>query len=254
MNSFDALPLAALMNNQFLCVHGGLSPEVSTLDDIAKIDRFQEPPSVGTMCDLLWSDPHEDYGSERGVDHYANNTVRGCSYFYTYNAIVDFLQRNNLLSVIRAHEAQDNGYRMYKKNPATGFPSLITIFSAPNYLDVYNNKAAVLKYENNIMNIRQFNCSQHPYWLPNFMDVFSWSLPFVGEKVTEMLVNVLNICTDDELLQETDDTFEGKCNDEGKRVSYDKYRSLILEFSLKTTTFTKKLNEKVIMTHFRPFF
>jgi len=204
MEAFDCLPLAALMNQQFLCVHGGLSPEIHTLDDIRRLDRFKEPPPFGPMCDLLWSDPLEDYGNEKTNEHFSHNTVRGCSFFYSYAACCEFLQNNQLLSIIRAHEAQDAGYRMYKKSSQTAFPSLITIFSAPNYLDVYNNKAAILKYENNVMNIRQFNCSPHPYWLPNFMDVFTWSLPFVGEKVTEMLVSILNICSENELADDVD--------------------------------------------------
>jgi hypothetical protein len=67
-----------------------------------------------------------------------------------------------LLSLLRflhfdddSHEAQDQGYRMYRKTKTTGFPSVMTLFSAPDYLDVYKNKAAVLKYEANVMNIRQ---------------------------------------------------------------------------------------------------
>ena len=62
------------------------------------------------------------------------------SHPHSYNACCEFLQRNSLLSIIRAHEAQDAGYKMYRKSQTTGFPSLITIFSAPNYLDVYGNK------------------------------------------------------------------------------------------------------------------
>lgn len=71
---------------------------------------------------------------------------------------------------------------MYRKSKTSGFPSLMTIFSAPNYIDIYNNKAAILRYDNNVLNIRQFNATSHPYWLPNFKNVFDWSLPFVGEK------------------------------------------------------------------------
>ncbi|KAH6654974.1 calcineurin A CNA1 [Truncatella angustata] len=203
MESFCCLPLAAVMNKQFLCIHGGLSPELHTLDDIRNIDRFREPPTQGLMCDILWADPLEDFGQEKTSEFFMHNHVRGCSYFFSYPAACAFLEKNNLLSVIRAHEAQDAGYRMYRKTRTTGFPSVMTIFSAPNYLDVYNNKAAVLKYENNVMNIRQFNCTPHPYWLPNFMDVFTWSLPFVGEKITDMLIAILHTCSEEELKDET---------------------------------------------------
>jgi serine/threonine-protein phosphatase 2B catalytic subunit len=155
------------------------------------------------MCDILWADPLEEFGQEKSPEYFVHNHVRGCSYFFSYPAACNFLEKNNLLSVIRAHEAQDAGYRMYRKTRTTGFPSVMTIFSAPNYLDVYNNKAAVLKYENNVMNIRQFNCTPHPYWLPNFMDVFTWSLPFVGEKITDMLIAILSTCSEDELREDT---------------------------------------------------
>jgi serine/threonine-protein phosphatase 2B catalytic subunit len=154
------------------------------------------------MCDILWADPLEDFGQEKSSDYFIHNHVRGCSYFFSYHAACSFLEKNNLLSIIRAHEAQDAGYRMYRKTRTTGFPSVMTIFSAPNYLDVYNNKAAVLKYENNVMNIRQFNCTPHPYWLPNFMDVFTWSLPFVGEKITDMLIAILSTCSEEELKED----------------------------------------------------
>jgi len=85
---------------------------------------------------------------------------------------------------------------MHRRNEKTGFPTVITIFSAPNYLDMHNNKAAILHYENNVFNILQFNSSPHPYYLPSFSNVFNWSLPFVAEKVAELLVIVFNLVDD----------------------------------------------------------
>jgi len=103
---------------------------------------------------------------------------------------------------LRAHEAQFDGYKMHKWNGAQEFPAVITIFSAPNYCDVYNNKGAIIKFEQNTLNIQQFNYTAHPYILPNFMDVFTWSVPFVAEKIVEMLYNVLKQGTADLKLED----------------------------------------------------
>jgi serine/threonine-protein phosphatase 2B catalytic subunit len=196
MNAFDCLPLACILNGRFLCVHGGLSPEIKKVEEINSIHRIREPPSSGPMCDLLWSDPMED-DQESGNDDalYVHNDLRGCSYVFSYAATCQFLVANHLLSVIRAHEAQDEGYRLYKKS-STGFPAVICIFSAPNYCDTYDNKAAIIRFQNNLMNIRQFNSSPHPYYLPNFMNAFTWSLPFVAEKVTDMLTTMWQLVDD----------------------------------------------------------
>ncbi|KAJ1677491.1 3',5'-cyclic-nucleotide phosphodiesterase (PDEase) (3':5'-CNP), partial [Spiromyces aspiralis] len=52
VNSFCNLPLGAIVNKQFLCIHGGLSPQMRTLDDLRNLNRFCEPPTQGLMCDL----------------------------------------------------------------------------------------------------------------------------------------------------------------------------------------------------------
>lgn len=142
---FTTLPLSAIINGKFITFHGGISPDLKSVSDINKLDRFIEPPNKGLMCDILWSDPiDKSDGALKQL--FSRNEQRGCSYVYGVEALSKFLQDNNLLSCIRAHEVQLEGYKMYNWRNKN-FPQIITLFSAPNYCDSYNNKAAVINFE-----------------------------------------------------------------------------------------------------------
>jgi len=251
MDSFDLMPLSCIINGKFIALHGGISPELRTIEDIKKIDRFKEPPKQGIFCDLLWSDPVEN---EHGIceSTFRGNDVRGCSYFYGSEAVNKFLDQNNLLSIIRAHEAQLDGFKMHTWTGKSDFPMVITIFSAPNYCDVYNNKGALIQFNNNTLNIRQFNYTQHPYILPNYMDIFSWSLPFVAEKAIEMLFHLIKPSNDMEDEDEEEDDDEGSANipkinggiNQGKdKFEHLKSRGDILRNKIKFVSKLMKMNK-----------
>lgn len=144
MTFFDTLPICAVINGKFIAVHGGISPELITLKDLNKVNRFMEPPEKGLLADILWSDPVDsESGDLSGV--FTKNKQRGCSYVFGAEALSSFLQVNNLLCLIRGHEVQLEGFKMFNWR-GQNFPQIITLFSAPNYCDTYNNKGAVISF------------------------------------------------------------------------------------------------------------
>ena len=191
LESFEAMPVACLVNNDYLCVHGGISPDLISLEDInRKINRFVEPPLSGLFCDLIWSDPVED--SKALKVNFRPNEERECSFKFGLNPVKDFLKKNNLLSVIRAHQVQLDGYKMHKWGGVAAFPPVMTVFSAPNYCGTYSNKGAVIVLENdNKLTIKQYRNVDHPYHLPRNMDLFGFSIPYLAEQISGMLLHLV---------------------------------------------------------------
>jgi len=100
---FDYLSLAAIIEDKVFCVHGGLSPTIKTIDDIRSIDRRQEVPHDGSMCDLMWSDPDEISGW--GL------SPRGAGYLFGGDVVEEFNRSNSLTLICRAHQLIMEGYR-----------------------------------------------------------------------------------------------------------------------------------------------
>ncbi|KAJ3363419.1 Serine/threonine-protein phosphatase 4 catalytic subunit [Kappamyces sp. JEL0680] len=124
---FDYLSLSALIDDKIFCVHGGLSPSVNTLDQVRIIDRKQEVPHEGPMCELLWSDPDDIEGwglSPRGAGYlFGGDVVEKVR----PSADGQFNHVNHLNLIARAHQLVMEGYKLMFND------QIVTVWSAPNY-------------------------------------------------------------------------------------------------------------------------
>jgi len=134
---FDLLTLAALIDGRVLCVHAGISPDLKTLDDICLINRNQEIPHEGGFCDLMWSDPDNSLEGWR-------ISPRGAGWLFGAHVVTEFMAKNNLDLLCRAHQLVQDGYEyMFDKK-------LVTVWSAPNYCYRCGNVASILALDSNL--------------------------------------------------------------------------------------------------------
>ncbi|CAD8120663.1 unnamed protein product [Paramecium sonneborni] len=135
---FNCLPVAALIDEKILCMHGGLSPELSNLEQIRRIMRPTDVPDTGLLCDLLWSDPDKD------VQGWADNE-RGVSYVFSQEIVQVFLKKHELDLICRAHQVVEDGYEFFSKR------QLVTLFSAPNYCGEFDNAGSMMTVDESLM-------------------------------------------------------------------------------------------------------
>jgi serine/threonine-protein phosphatase PP1 catalytic subunit len=161
---FNCLPVAALIDDKILCMHGGLSPDLDHLDEIRNLPRPTMIPDTGLLCDLLWSDPGKD------VKGWGMND-RGVSYTFGPDKVSEFLTKHDLDLVCRAHQVDifqsclfdttafvmltreldflwqvvEDGYEFFADR------QLVTVFSAPNYCGEFDNAGAMMSVDENLM-------------------------------------------------------------------------------------------------------
>lgn len=125
------MPVAAVVEDKILCMHGGLSPDLENLYQIFEIPRPTDVPDEGLLCDLLWADPDSQ------VNGWGYN-ARGVSYTFGHDIISEFLQKYDLDLICRAHQVVEDGYEFQAER------KLVTIFSAPNYCGEFDNAGGMM--------------------------------------------------------------------------------------------------------------
>ncbi len=142
---FDRLPLAAIVNDTALCLHGGIGSSISSISDIEKIKRplevIHEVTNIDQqlVVDILWSDP-TDSDMDTGIQPNSTRDPTGVGNIVKFgpDRVNEFLKNNNLSLILRAHECVMDGFERF----AGG--QLITIFSATDYCGKHKNAGAIL--------------------------------------------------------------------------------------------------------------
>jgi len=136
--TFNVLPIAAVVDEKIFCVHAGISPDLQSMKQIQDIMRPTDVPDAGLLCDLMWSDPDAD------ITGWAEND-RGVSYTFGADVVGKFLQKHDFDLVVRAHQVVEDGYEFFADR------QLVTIFTAPNYCGEFDNAGAVMAVDESLM-------------------------------------------------------------------------------------------------------
>ena len=132
-NLFNIMPISALINENILCMHGGLSKDLQNVEQINKILRPTEVPDEGLLCDLLWSDPNDQLNEDFGSNE------RNVSITFSKDYVKNFVEKNNLDLICRAHQVVEEGFEFFADM------KLVTIFTAPNYMGEFDNNGGILE-------------------------------------------------------------------------------------------------------------
>jgi len=129
---FAAMPYTARIEDRILCMHGGLSPELTSISQLTELRALCGPvPREGLLCDLLWSDPLP--GSSGWLPNDRNISVT-----FGADVVHEFCRENDIDLIVRAHQVVEDGFEFFAKR------KLVTVFSVPNYCQEFDNAAALL--------------------------------------------------------------------------------------------------------------
>ncbi|CAD2215688.1 Serine-threonine protein phosphatase N-terminal domain/Calcineurin-like phosphoesterase, putative [Angomonas deanei] len=134
---FNTMPVCCVISEKIICMHGGLSPDLTSVACINSIERPCDVPDRGILCDLLWAEPADDVQGFLESD-------RGVSYLFGEDIVNDFLDMVDMDLIVRARQVMDRGYGFFANE------RLVTVFSAPNYCGEFDNDAAVMTIDEDL--------------------------------------------------------------------------------------------------------